>query len=77
MGAYYAARYPQGYAISSVTRRPIRTVHRFDSTAERDAWIAARRSNYCTDAGYREALNERQVSASERDALIWATPSND
>jgi hypothetical protein len=60
---YHAATYPFGAGMhDSRTMRVIRTIVRFDSAAERDAWVTE--GTACqSQGGYREALAARAIRA--------------
>jgi hypothetical protein len=58
---YYAATYPLGSGMhDSRTMRPIRTIVRFASAAERDAWVSGGAA-YQSYGDYREALTARAI----------------
>jgi len=60
---HYAASHPFGSGMhESRTLRVIRTILRFDSAAERDAWVAEG-TPYQSQGGYREALTARSIRA--------------
>jgi hypothetical protein len=72
MRTYYAASYPTGTNTRHAnTSRVVRDVRQFLSKADRDAWVAARRIDTPTAAGYREALSASDVTDRERGAILW------
>lgn len=66
---YYAAHYPYGVATSTTTGRLVRTVLQFETRADRDAYVAARRTDYRGNSGYREAVRASDVSDRERATI--------
>lgn len=60
---YYAASHPFGSGMhDSRTMRVIRTIVRFDSAAERDAWVSEGAACQ-SQGGYRTALTARSIRA--------------
>lgn len=68
---FYAVRWPFGVATHANTGHPIRTVARFTSAADRDAW-AYEGNPYPTASNYREPVSLAEVRPDIRRAARQA-----
>jgi hypothetical protein len=68
---FYAVRWPCGVATHANTGHPIRTVARFSSAADRDAWVSEG-APYRTASGYRETVSAAEVRPDIRRAARQA-----
>ncbi len=65
---HYAATYPFGAGMTDYrTRRVIRRIYRFETAAQRDAWVYEG-NPYQSRADHREALTLRQIQPELRRA---------
>ena len=69
---HYAATYPFGAGMTDYrTRRVIRRIYRFETAAQRDAWVYEG-NPYQSRADHREALTLRQIQPELRRAAARA-----
>ena len=55
MRKYYGFEHAYGAQTGDANGDDLGECHEFDTKAERDAWVAARRTEFRTERGYREA----------------------